>query len=303
MKRFLITIDTEGDNLWCWHEGEKIHTENAKYINRFQELCEKYSFVPTYLVDYEMAESDILVEALKGKAKLGKCEIGMHLHAWNSPPAYELENKFNGQPFITEYPKSIVYEKHKYLKEYIENRFEIKVESYRAGRWATNNDLFESLAQLGIIVDCSITPGINHCKNKGMSIISGNDYSKASLKPSKHKTNIIEIPMTTMKVHWWKGPTFKRKVKNLVLGEELWLRTAVSNFDVLLQIVKRSKKQNYLEFMIHSSELMPGGSPYFHDEKDIERHYDLMEQFFEYLASEYSGISVSGYAKEIGDTL
>ena len=28
MKRFFITIDTEGDNLWDWREGMDIHTEN-----------------------------------------------------------------------------------------------------------------------------------------------------------------------------------------------------------------------------------------------------------------------------------
>ena len=28
MKTFLITVDTEGDNLWQWKPGEKITTEN-----------------------------------------------------------------------------------------------------------------------------------------------------------------------------------------------------------------------------------------------------------------------------------
>lgn len=31
MKKFLITIDTEGDNLWEWKNGEKIYTENTLY--------------------------------------------------------------------------------------------------------------------------------------------------------------------------------------------------------------------------------------------------------------------------------
>lgn len=34
-KAFIITIDTEGDNLWNWEEGAPISTENAKYIPRF----------------------------------------------------------------------------------------------------------------------------------------------------------------------------------------------------------------------------------------------------------------------------
>ncbi|NOM63837.1 deacetylase, partial [Klebsiella pneumoniae] len=37
---FLITIDTEGDNRWQKHDS--ITTENARYLPRFQQLCEKY---------------------------------------------------------------------------------------------------------------------------------------------------------------------------------------------------------------------------------------------------------------------
>ena len=31
MKKFLITIDTEGDNLWQWKDGDPIGTDNTKY--------------------------------------------------------------------------------------------------------------------------------------------------------------------------------------------------------------------------------------------------------------------------------
>ncbi|WP_395754844.1 hypothetical protein [Edwardsiella ictaluri] len=50
---FIITIDTEGDNLWQNHD--RITTENARYLPRFQLLCEKYGFKPVYLTNYEMA--------------------------------------------------------------------------------------------------------------------------------------------------------------------------------------------------------------------------------------------------------
>lgn len=39
---FLITIDTEGDNLWQNHD--RIATENTRFLPRFQALCEKYAF-------------------------------------------------------------------------------------------------------------------------------------------------------------------------------------------------------------------------------------------------------------------
>ena len=53
--KFIITIDTEGDNLWnpvCVRSGmREITVKNSEYLERFQLLCEKYKFIPTYLVD------------------------------------------------------------------------------------------------------------------------------------------------------------------------------------------------------------------------------------------------------------
>src|SRR5271170_3369343 len=81
---FLITIDTEGDNLWA--KPKTILVENAKHIERFQRLAERYGLKPTYLTNWEMVESPVFRQL--GRAALARkaCEIGMHLHAWNSPP-------------------------------------------------------------------------------------------------------------------------------------------------------------------------------------------------------------------------
>ena len=58
MQHMIITIDTEGDNLWGWKEGETLTTENAAFVPRFQELCEAHGFIPTYMTTYEMAMED-----------------------------------------------------------------------------------------------------------------------------------------------------------------------------------------------------------------------------------------------------
>ena len=48
MKYFIITVDTEGDNLWNYKLGDEVSTKNADYIPRFQRLCEKYGFKPLH---------------------------------------------------------------------------------------------------------------------------------------------------------------------------------------------------------------------------------------------------------------
>ena len=65
MKYFIITIDTEGDNLWDWRIGKIINTENVSYLNRFQELCNTFSFKPVWLTNYEMLSDQRYVNFIK----------------------------------------------------------------------------------------------------------------------------------------------------------------------------------------------------------------------------------------------
>ena len=81
---FLITIDTEGDNLWSRPRTQTTH--NSSYLPRFQKLCEAFGLKPTYLTCFEMAECKTFQTFGKKVLNSKTAEIGMHLHAWNSPP-------------------------------------------------------------------------------------------------------------------------------------------------------------------------------------------------------------------------
>ncbi len=101
---FLITIDTEGDNLWS--KSDTITTNNSNYLPRFHELCIKYKFRPTYLTNYEMAVCPIFKEFARNVIKSNTGEIGMHLHAWNSPPIINLtSNDYYYHPYLIEYDR------------------------------------------------------------------------------------------------------------------------------------------------------------------------------------------------------
>lgn len=131
-----ITVDTEGDALWDNPTLNEIKTENVLWIPRFQELCEKYGFIPIWLTDYEIASDDRFVDYIKEKVKKGLCEVGIHVHARNNPPIVSLKNeKERGAAYLIEYPYAIMKEKFDFLKRYIEDRIGIKVITHRAGRW------------------------------------------------------------------------------------------------------------------------------------------------------------------------
>ena len=70
---FVVTVDTEADD--AWNSPEFINLRNMKQIPRFQELCDAYSIIPTYLVTYECATRDEAICVLEPISKNSRAEI------------------------------------------------------------------------------------------------------------------------------------------------------------------------------------------------------------------------------------
>lgn len=297
MKYFIITVDTEGDNLWEYNEGEQIGTENARYIPRFQQLCEQFGFKPVYLTNYEMAKCDIFVSYAREWIKKGTCEIGVHLHAWNNPPIIELQGPYNGNPYLIEYVKHIMNEKFEVLFNLLKDRFNIEPISHRAGRWAMDERYFRILKSFGIKVDCSYTPGVNWNLSKGVTR-GGTDYT---LQPQSLQwiDGVLEVPATIRRFRNCMNGTFKHRLKSFIFGEDVWLRPAMSSLSSMkkvLDVVYNEKDVDFIEFMIHSSELMPNGSPYFKTEDAVEKEYSTMEALFKYAKENgFEGVTLKEY--------
>lgn len=309
MKNFIITIDTEGDNLWSWKEGNKITTKNVKYLQRFQTLCNEYGFKPVWLTNYEMIEDKEYVRFIKSVEESKTGELGMHLHAWNSPPYFELPVFHQGAPYLIEYPTNIMEEKIAYMTKHIYELTGIKPTTHRAGRWAMNQDYYDFLIKYGYKVDCSVTPHINWEKSVGRTEgASGSDYTNYPEKPYYVKSTvneavILEIPLTVRKSRKYFVPdclTYKAFIGNIlsmIRGTTLWLRPNGHNLkqmETLIEKVTKSK-DDYLMFMLHSSEFMPGGSPTFKTEESIENLFLNLKFIFDNISKEYRGITLREY--------
>ena len=300
-KYFIITVDTEGDDLWNYQAGDAITTENAKYISRFQALCDTYGFKPVYLTNYEMAMDDAWVKESRQWEREGRCEIGLHIHAWNTPPEYELTRVYGINPYMTEYPLEIIEQKTAYMIKLLSERYETKIISHRSGRWALNDAYLKVLGENGIRIDCTVTPGLNLSNMKGYSKAFGNDFRKIQHCPYMIAPQILEVPMTTRHSHTFLHGSLKHKLKTIVKGSDLWLRPIRLHSDemkFLTRCVENDGKSDYVEFMIHSSELMPGGSIYFKDVDAVEMLYKKMSDFFSWISQRgYGGVTLKEYAE------
>ena len=180
---FLITIDTEGDNIWGRHAT--VTTENARYLPRFQDLCRKHGFKPTYLTNYEMAVDSRYQEFGRSVLRAKEGEIGLHVHPWNSPPLAASGPETRGDHvYLIELPDDLLRAKVSHLTGLLRDLFEIQPTSHRAGRWAFDGRVARVLVEAGYLVDCSVTPGVSWKRHKGASDgAGGTDYSGFPQEP------------------------------------------------------------------------------------------------------------------------
>ena len=313
-KTFLISIDAEGDNFWEWLPGNPITTQNAAFVSRFQELCDRYSFKPTYLTNYEMACDAQFVELIKSAADKNRCEVGMHLHAWNTPPIYDLEIRSDIRPgecaYLIEYPTEVMEGKIKFMTEFLEETFGSRPLVHRAGRWATDRRYFQLLERYGYLADCSVTPGMDMRRAKGFTAGSaGSNYEYSPMMPGMiDGTELLEIPMTVRPNHRLKKTNSRNPMRLLrncyraVKGHgTIWVRPNGNNLDEMKYLAQKvaKEKSDYLMFMLHTSEMMPNGSPIFRTEEDIEKLYADLEAFFSYVNKFYVGDTIGNYARKM----
>lgn len=296
-KSFIITVDTEGDNLWRYHDGKKINVKNAEYIEPFQVMCQQFNFKPVYLVNYEMAECDLFVNQSREWLSNGNCEIGLHLHAWNNPPFHRLEGRYKGQPYLIEYPKEIMEDKFRIIYNLLCERYNQPPLSHRAGRWAMNEDYFSILNKFGIRIDCSYTPLINWEHSKGRTM-GGSNYKNVSLQPSCID-GIFEVPMTVRMTDVPSHRPWYKRFRRERLPRNIWMRPAMqslNDLESLVDMIEAEPQTDYIEFMIHSSELMPGGSPYCRTDKDVREFLSKIRKIFENVHNRgYQGRTLQEY--------
>lgn len=314
---FIVTVDAEGDNLWA--KPHAITTRNAAFLPRFQLLCEKFRFKPVYLTNYEMAMSDVFVDFARDVVSRDAGEVGMHLHAWNSPPLVSLtDDDFHHQPYLVEYPERVMRDKIRTVTGLLEARLGRKMVSHRAGRWAFDARYAGMLLDEGYLVDCSVTPGVDWRAMPGdPDGNGGSDYTSFPDRPyllaspdiSKGSgAGLLEVPMTVLPSRlfrrwpWaYRLPHHLRRIVRRLSPERRWLCPVPllekHNLDVMLELARRAREERppHLELMLHSSELMPGGSPMFQGAAQIDRLYESLEILFEELAGWCRGMTLAEF--------
>lgn len=299
----IVTIDVEEDN-WGF-EGSNSAVENVRMIPRLQDIFDRYGLKPTYLATYPVVScnwaSDILSEILSQN----KCELGAHLHPWNTPPLKEAVNERNSML------KNLCYElqvaKLKVLTEKMDSVFGRKPLSFRAGRWGLGPETVNALIACGYLTDCSVTPTMSwaHCGDgpEYPDTITEPYWLSADGKNNGRCGSILEVP-ATIGFNRWPFEICQKVYSHLQkdrlrflrpigimhrtgLLRKIWLSPEISSANDMIALSKIMIKneRRFLNLSFHTTTLLPGKSPFVKNNEDLEQFYLKIEKLLEYLTS------------------
>jgi hypothetical protein len=318
--KLIITIDTEGDNQWDRSLPRSI--ENVRFIPRFQDLCERYGFAPTYLCTYDVAAAQHFDEVLLPLSKTARAEIGAHLHPWTSPPFSPWDKRGTTPAYPSELPPGLFARKLECLTELLAVKLGHSPTSYRAGRWGLSAAHIPVLLRLGYIVDCSVTPLMTWVDPGARE--RGQDFSAAPAQPyfiawgdpaRRGTSRLLEVPVTILYVNGmmrrsrvlraaygrYRKTPFARLLNRVFTVAPQWFRPFPDMTVDRLRAVHHAASHLALpaiEMMFHSSELMPGGSPHNPTKDAVEYLYERLDTLLAYLSAEgVQGTTLSGFAK------
>lgn len=305
----VFTVDVEED-MPDWGITDPISVANVDALPRLAELCARHGVQPTYLCTYPVATQRSSARILRELFARGDCEIGSHLHAWNTPP-------FQGVPGRDGDERRVAY----FSSELGPERFKAKLSvlhealgelcgeppcSFRAGRFGIDAATLRVLPELGYEVDTSVTPLSEQLEDRGPDFRSApqHPYRPAHDDVARHgDLPIVEVPVSvalTRRVPRLVQSAYVRlprraRVRGLLSRDFLgwidfaWLYPARFDLELMRSAARTLIEDgaSVLNVFLHSSELMDGRSGRVHDGVEREQVFERLEGLFRLCREEF----------------
>lgn len=309
-----VLVDTEEE--FDWSQPFSRNNTSTRSIAAqplaHQRVFDKHGVIPTYVIDWPVANDPEAVKVLKGLMNEGRCEIGTHLHPWVSPPYDEEVNVRNS--YAGNLPQELEYRKLELLTQAIETGFNKRPIVFKAGRYGVGPHTADTIARLGYLIDASVVPYTD------MRGDGGPNFARHGAHPSwfkAHNQSLLELPATAGyagKLHrhgHWLYPSMQEN-----MAKRLRL-TGVASRAGLLERVKLTPEGYSTKELIHltqclhaqgcrffgltyhSPSLSPGNTPYVKSPDDLAIFLSVLDQYISFFLNELNGktLSSSDYLK------
>jgi hypothetical protein len=303
--KVFITVDTEEDSWDRWKKTDN-PVENISRIPRLQELFDYYGAVPTYLVNYPVITNTRSSSVIQKICDEGNCEVGTHIHPWNTPPFEETICGKNS--FICNIPQELAKRKLLNLHHAIQDRLGMNPTCFRAGRWGFGTTVASCIDELGYLIDTSITPFCDWVREEGPDFTDA-PYLPYRFEPSdilseNSNGTLVEVPPTIgffqqhfercAQIRNWVKRSYLSRLHLLGILDRLRiinlraLSPEVNSGSQMIQLAKRCIKNgtSFLNLFFHSTSLLPGRTPFVKSEEELEAFLRRIELFLKFASAQ-----------------
>jgi hypothetical protein len=327
--KVVLSVDTEADDQWT--HGAPLTTRNAVHWEPFQALCERHGAPATYLVTSEMTSDTEAARRLRSWVERGSAEVGAHLHPWTTAPFADAPGLRHNDPvhaFASRLDDGLLRAKLETLTEQVRTVTGEAPTSFRAGRFGVSSRVARHLSDLGYLVDSSVTPYVSWRREPSPDgLESGPDFAGYDPRPFRvlgsGSPGLVELPLTILptlpllrrdprllRFYAARPVSVLRHAERRLRGAQrwlpqqpLWLRPypeyAAGALDAVVSAAGRAGL-SFAVLMFHSSELMPGGSPYRRTTDSVEQLLRVLDAFFSRLRTAgHSFVTLSDAGREL----
>jgi hypothetical protein len=274
---FVVTVDTEEE--WDWASGYPTgptRTANIARLPAFQDACAAHGAAVTYFVNHAVLVDDASARIVCALAARPRVEIGMHIHPWNTPPLQAAERVPVRDSFIHNLPPELALAKLNAVYDAFAARG-LKPTTFRGGRYSTCPLVQRWLRERGFVADASILPYTSWADD------GAPDYTQRAPEPVRTESGLWELPLslgfTRGPFGFWRRvlaaaalvPKLVGALSKAGVAERAWLNFENPLGARMPPLIRALRTRNvpYLCFTLHSSSLLPGGSPYAPDERAV----------------------------------
>jgi hypothetical protein len=294
-----LVIDAEEDFDWeAPTDGTPYSTRCMRQINELHEILGAYGARPTYLVTYPVLEDRDVVRLLEREASRGRCQMGVQLHAWVTPPFEEearRQSSFAGNLYLDLEERKLLRLKEKFITS-----FGRAPRTYRSGRYGLGYQSALLLEKHGFEIDTSLAPRTT------MTAEGGPDYARYDYEIFwfGEQRNLLEVPLCRSIVGWGgalgralyrrcsAGRLRRFKAPSLLaasgIAERVTLSPEGNDISAMSRLVHGllARGQSILPISFHSSSLSPGCNPYVRSRADLHGLYDRLSALLAHLVDD-----------------
>lgn len=303
----VITIDVEEEGLFSGSYPQSgAGVANVAELKRLEFIPQEFGFPLTLLVTYPVAQNPAAREVLVSWQREYGAEIGVHLHPWNTPPFRDLPHP---EPIPTaKLPPALLEAKLGSLVHCLTETFAQPPCSFRMGRFDWSTHLLEILPRFGLKVDSSMVP-LSFKGDGPQNFLAPADPFWLDFRAAPG-LRLLEVPVTMVPVWAWSAKAlhhlaglFPGKGGEALLSRFRFVGAAgihpawFPRFSMYLAVrLHQRRGGRVLTLFLHSSELLPGGSPDFPNAAAVERLVAKLRDFLTWLVkrSPVTGVTLSG---------